>query len=155
MDFHQTSTVKPQWLEHWWLVYRGWFKLFFSVPTKFSNSSRKQIFRNFFLFYHGIVCCVYSLDSHSTYNRCVENRKDFPKLSLFASWTGAMINPQWLDPPMSNKFPWSQRCSSHWGSTVCALILWRSGLGLLMGKFHWILTALSARDTPIFSFSGW
>ena len=27
-----------------------------------SNSSRKQIFRNFFLFYHGIVCCVYSLE---------------------------------------------------------------------------------------------
>ena len=30
----------------------------------------------------------------STYNHCVENRKDFLKLSLFASWTGAMINPQ-------------------------------------------------------------
>ena len=26
------------------------------------NSSRKQIFRDFFLFYHGIVCCVYSLE---------------------------------------------------------------------------------------------
>ena len=35
---------------------------------------------------------------------------------------------------------------------VCALILWRSDLGLLMGKFHQILTALSARDMPIFSF---
>ena len=32
---------------------------------------------------------------------------------------------------------------------VCALILilWRSGLGLLMGKFHQYLTELSARDT--------
>ena len=28
-----------------------------------SNSSRKQIFRDFFLFYHGIVCCVYTLES--------------------------------------------------------------------------------------------
>ena len=27
--------------------------------------------------------------------------KRFPKLSLFASWTGAMINPQWLELPMS------------------------------------------------------
>ena len=36
---------------------------------------------------------------------------------------------------------------------VCPLILWRSGLGLLMGKFRQILTELSARDTPIFSFS--
>ena len=35
---------------------------------------------------------------------------------------------------------------------VCALILWSSGLGLLMGKFHQIFTELSARDTPIFSF---
>ena len=35
---------------------------------------------------------------------------------------------------------------------VCALILWRSGLGLLMGKFRQILTELSPQDTPIFSF---
>ena len=33
---------------------------------------------------------------------------------------------------------------------VCALILWRSGLGLLMGKFRQILTELSAPDMPIF-----
>ena len=38
-------------------------------------------------------------------------------------------------------------------SLVCVLILWRSGLGLLMGKFRQILTELSARDMPIFSFS--
>ena len=30
---------------------------------------------------------------------------------------------------------------------VCALILWRSGLGLLMGKFHRFLTDLSACHT--------
>ena len=35
------------------------------------------------------------------YNYCVENRKDFPKLSLFSSSTGAMINPQWFELPMS------------------------------------------------------
>ena len=35
---------------------------------------------------------------------------------------------------------------------VCALMLWRSGLGLLMGKFCQFLTKLSARDTHIFSF---
>ena len=34
---------------------------------------------------------------------------------------------------------------------IFTLILWRSGLGLLMGKFHQILR-LSTRDTPIFSF---
>ena len=34
----------------------------------------------------------------------------------------------------------------------CALILWRSGMGLLMGQFRQFLTALSARDTSVFSF---
>ena len=32
---------------------------------------------------------------------------------------------------------------------VCALILWRSGLGLLMGKFLQFFTELSARDTTM------
>ena len=35
---------------------------------------------------------------------------------------------------------------------VCGLILWRSGMRLLMGKFRQILTELSPQDTPIFSF---
>ena len=35
---------------------------------------------------------------------------------------------------------------------VCALIFWRSGLGLLTGKFRQILKELSARDMPIFLF---
>ena len=37
---------------------------------------------------------------------------------------------------------------------VCAMILWRSGLGLLMGKFCPFLTELSARDRSDFSFPG-
>ena len=39
--------------------------------------------------------------------------------------------------------------SPNW---VCALILWRSGLRLLMGKFHQNFDVLAARDTPIFLF---
>ena len=35
---------------------------------------------------------------------------------------------------------------------VCALILWRSGLALLMCKFRQFLTELSDRDMPLFSF---
>ena len=35
---------------------------------------------------------------------------------------------------------------------VCALILWRSGLGLLMGEFCQFLTELTACCMPIFSF---
>ena len=34
---------------------------------------------------------------------------------------------------------------------VCALVLWRSGLGLLMGKFRQFLTELSAGNTSGFS----
>ena len=37
-------------------------------------------------------------------------------------------------------------------NSVCALILWISGLGLLMGKFHQFLTELSACYTSVFSF---
>ena len=36
---------------------------FFQSLQNPSNSSRKQIFNDFFLFYHAIVCCVYSLES--------------------------------------------------------------------------------------------
>ena len=35
----------------------------------------------------------------------------------------------------------------HQTSYVRALILWRSGLGLLMGKFRQILTEVSAHET--------
>ena len=35
---------------------------------------------------------------------------------------------------------------------VCALVLWRPGFGLLMGKFLQFLTELSAHNTFIFSF---
>ena len=50
------------------------------------------------------VCCVYSLElphQHSTYHYFIENQKDLPILLSFASWHGAMINPQWLKLPMS------------------------------------------------------
>ena len=35
----------------------------FSVPTKFFQQLKKTNIWGFFLFYHGIVCCVYSLES--------------------------------------------------------------------------------------------
>ena len=73
-----------------------------------SDSSWKEICKENFLFYHGIVYRVYSLESSHrgdsneyTHHYCVENRKGFPKLSLSASWPGAMINPQWLELPIS------------------------------------------------------
>ena len=57
-------------------------------------------------------------------------------------------------PSVRFSFPDDNLSKHLWIFTnlVCALILWRSGLGLLMGKFRQFLTKLSARDTPIFSF---
>ena len=40
----------------------------------------------------------------------------------------------------------------YWISSVYALILWRSCLGLLLGKFRQFLMELTAQDMPIFSF---
>ena len=51
--------------------------------------------------------CVYSLEIASTailmstlnIQLVYRKSKKFPKLSLFASWPGAMIKPQWLECP--------------------------------------------------------
>ena len=70
-----------------------------------SASSRKQIFREIFLFNHEIVCCVYSLELPNPGNSneyiqhiiiVKEIKTKNPKLLLFASWSDTMINPQWL-----------------------------------------------------------
>ena len=87
-----------------WLI-----RTHFWVPTNFFPSSRNQIFWEFFLFYHGIVCCVYSLESphrgssneYAQFKIIVKEIKKIPKLSIFASWPGIMINPQWPELPMS------------------------------------------------------
>ena len=50
--------------EHQLLVYYVEFELIFEYLRNSSDSSRKQIFRDFFLFHHENVCCVYSLESH-------------------------------------------------------------------------------------------
>ena len=43
---------------------------------------------------------------------------------------------------------------SKYHQRVCALILWKSGLGLLMGNLRQFLTELSARKTSVFLFKG-
>ena len=71
-----------------------------------SSDSAKQIFRDvsgpFFLILSWI--CMYSLelslrDRHTIIS--IEDRKEIAKLSSFVSWPGALINPQWLELPMS------------------------------------------------------
>ena len=58
-----STTVELRWLEYRWLVYHGLFELVFESLRNSSDSSRKQIFNEIFLFYREIVCCVYSLES--------------------------------------------------------------------------------------------
>ena len=51
-------------------------------------------------------------------------------------------------------FPYDNFSKYGWIFTnfLCALILWGSGLGLLIGKFRQLLRELSARDTSVVSF---
>ena len=62
LNYVKTPTVEPRGLEHRWLVYHGLFELVFESLRNSSDSSRKQIFKEIFLFYREIVCCVYSLE---------------------------------------------------------------------------------------------
>ena len=55
-------TVEHGWLEHQWLVYHGKFELVLEFLWNSSDSSRKQIFKEIFLFYCEIAYCVYSLE---------------------------------------------------------------------------------------------
>ena len=47
-----------------------------------------------------------------------KKKKKKKKIPKFASRLGTIINPQWLKPPVSNNFLWSQRYSSCRSSTV-------------------------------------
>ena len=65
--------------------------------------------REIFLFYHEIVCCVYSLESphrgdsneYTQHTIFIEKIKNVPKLLSFASWPVVMSNHQWLELPIS------------------------------------------------------
>ena len=125
--YNPSNTVELQWLEHRWLVYLGLFELIFESLRDFSDSSRKQILREVFLFYHEIVCCVYILESSHRYdsNEYTQHTIILLKtenISLNYRHLLPDLAP-WLNLTGSNKFPWSQRCSSHWSLTVvCARI---------------------------------
>ena len=131
-----TSMARTRMARLPWIIRTLFFSPYKILPIAQEN---KYLGISFFLFYHGIVCCVYSLESPRSLesphrgdsneytqhtkkvreksrechnhkpqpfpdpkrNHCVENRKDFPNLSIFASLTCAMINPQWIELPMS------------------------------------------------------
>ena len=73
---------------------------------------------------------------------------------MVSHWTSVCLSVRSSHTSFHFSFP-DDNLSKHNGfspNLVCALILLRSGLGLLMGKFRQIFTELSARDMPIFSF---
>ena len=91
-----------------------------------SDSSRKQIFMEISYF----IKKLYVMLTH--YNRLIETiLMTTHSISLLYRWTKTSLNydhllpdmAPWLTPEartthFSNKFPWYQRCSSHWGFTV-------------------------------------
>ena len=56
--YSQTSIVRTP-----MAVYHGLFELVFESLRNCSDNSRKQIFREIFLFHHEIVCCACLLES--------------------------------------------------------------------------------------------
>ena len=67
---------------------------------------------------------------------CVSIRLPYARPSVFLFPDDDLSKCQWTFSP----------------NLVCVFILWRSGLGLLMGKFLQFLTELSARNRSVVSF---
>ena len=88
--FAPQHTVELQWLEPRWLVYPGWFELFFQSLQNPSDSSRKQIFRIFFLFYHFILWIF--LQTFQTYF-CIQANSVDPDQTApkGAVWSGSTL----------------------------------------------------------------
>ena len=82
------------------LVYHGWFKLILKSLGKSCNSSQENK-RELCLFYYENGCYVYSLLNTLNIPLITEDQKDSPNLFPFALWPGTLVNPQWLELPMS------------------------------------------------------
>ena len=67
-------------------------------------------FREIFLLYHEHISWVFSLElPHRGYsNEYTKHVINLKKLK-FASWPGTMINPQWLEVPMSKTNFYTQK----------------------------------------------
>ena len=59
----QLVTVELQWLEHWWLVYHGYFELVLESLGKNPLAADLGWFSVIFFFILKTVNCVYSLES--------------------------------------------------------------------------------------------
>ena len=125
IDFQ--NTVELQLLEHRWLLCYGLFELIFVSLRNFSDSSRKQILREIFLFYYEIVCCVYSLESphrgdSNEYTQHTIILLKIENISINYRHLLPDLAP-WLNLICSNytsleQISMVQKISSHWSLTV-------------------------------------
>ena len=110
--------------QHWWRVYHGCFELVIESLGKSPIAADLGQFRVIFFFYVENLYCVYSLESPQ-WGDSNENTqhtfilKKIEKISLLRLLTWCYkYHSLARTTPVSNIFPWSQRCSSHWSSTV-------------------------------------
>ena len=102
-------TIELQWLEHWWLVYHGCFKLDFESLGTNPTSANLIKLRVIFLFISKMVYSVYSLERLDeailmrTHNIPSCQRKS-NRYTYFASWLYTMINIYWLELPLSRTY---------------------------------------------------
>ena len=89
----------------------------------FKITSRWQSRRQLQLLWLAVLAWIESRLScvHSPYHHFIEGRKDIPILSLFSSWSGAVLHPQWLELPVSRtnfygpKVVWAIEIRLHFG----------------------------------------
>ena len=103
------------------------------LPTAQENKYLRKCYNFIMKLYVVIVCCVYSLESphrgdsneysqhtitvYKIEKHSLNYRHLLPDLASWLTLSGSNY------PHISNKFPWSQRCSIYWSSTVLNLKL--------------------------------
>ena len=102
-NYNKTSKIRTPMARLPWIIWTRFLSLYWNS----SDRSRKQIVREIFIMILYVVHTqqnrlIESKWVRSTYHYCIEDKKkDFRILQPFAAWPGAMINPQWLELPMS------------------------------------------------------
>ena len=119
--YSRTSMARTPMARLPWLI-----RTHFYVPTDFFTITQENIYEGNFLIllWNCMLCVLIRIASsrrflwvHATYHYFVEDRKHFHKLSLFASWPGAMIKSHWLELP-------NTRTNFHGPKDVRATEVW-------------------------------
>ena len=105
---------------------------------------------------HHTIVVGYYVSRWTSVCRSIRSSVVRPSISVFGSrmitWTACSVSHMSVCPYLFFQMITWVNINGFSPNLVCAWILWSSSLGLLMGKFRQILTALSAQDMLIFSF---